>query len=488
MMPPIDRRRFGDLLGATAIAAYLLIALGTAVSTTGSGSSCTTWPSCSSDWTIGPMTGDALLFWGHRAAALAAGLLVVATALAAWRLDVDRRAKAGIAVAVVLFPVQVALGAALVLGASTLVGVAHLVFAMAIFGGLLGALAVTLENRALEREQGETDLTEPIASDPTLTSAPAGDPADGPEAEPSTEVRIEDLGTIERLRRTAGAYLTLTKPKLMWLLCLVALAGVGLATVTGESVAVSTVAATLLGGVLAIGASGTFNHVLERDRDRKMDRTNDRPLVHDLVPVRNAVAFAICLVAASIAVMLTWVNALAAGLTLAAIAYYSVLYTAVLKPNTAWNTVLGGGAGALPALIGWAAVTGSVGLPAVVLAAVIFWWTPAHFYSLAIAYREDYARGGFPMFPVVEGVLTARRHVLLFLGATLLSASLLGWLAGLGWLYTVTSVALGAVFLRSVVRQYRESTDDAALRSFYVSNYYLGAILVAIVLETIVVA
>ncbi|EMA27335.1 heme o synthase [Halobiforma nitratireducens] len=487
MIPTIDRRRFGDLLGATAIAAYLLIALGTAVSTTGSGSSCTTWPSCSTDWTIGPMTGEALLFWSHRAAALLAGVLVVSTALAAWRLDVDWRVKAGVAVALVLFPVQVALGAMLVVGGSTLVSVAHLLFAMVIFGGLLGALIVALENRALE-DAGERadEFTEPIDPDPSLEP----DDSDEPVAtEPTADrVQVEDLEPLERLRRTAGAYLTLTKPKLVWLLCLVALAGIGLATVTGESVAVSTVLATLLGGTLAIGASGTFNHVLERDRDRQMDRTNDRPLVHDLVPVRNAVAFGSFLVAASMTVMLTWVNALAAVLTLAAIAYYVVLYTAVLKPNTSWNTVLGGGAGALPALIGWAAVTGSVGLPALVLAAVIFWWTPAHFYSLAIAYREDYANGGFPMFPVVEGVLTARRHVLLFLGATLLSASLLGWLAGLGWLYTLTSVALGGVFLRSVVRQYREPTDDAALRSFYVSNYYLGAILVAIVLETVVVA
>ena len=211
-------------------------------------------------------------------------------------------------------------------------------------------------------------------------------------------------------------------------------------------------------------------------------------MVHDLVPVRNAIVFGFALTLAATLVMLTWVTLLATLLTLVAVAYYVVLYTILLKPNTAWNTVLGGGAGALPALIGWVAVTGDVGLPALVLAAVIFLWTPAHFYSLAIAYREDYARGGFPMFPVAHGVLAARRHVMLYLGATLLAASLLGWLAGLGWLYAVTSVALGAVFLGSVVRQYRTESDDAALRSFYVSNYYLGAILVAIVLETLVIA
>ncbi|THE66564.1 protoheme IX farnesyltransferase [Salinadaptatus halalkaliphilus] len=482
-----DRRRFSTLLVGTAIAAYVLIALGTATSTTASASTCTTWPSCSTGWTVGPLTSGDLLFWGHRAVALVTGLLLAAAAVGAWRLAVDRRIAIPLWLAVALYPVQVAFGAAIVVAGSTRASVAHLALAMVIFASLLVALVVTLEEDAAA---DESRATHPAVRDGGVDLNGGDKPNAASEPASATTDSSPTLATggFARLRQVAGAYLTLTKPKLMWLLCLVAVAGMGLATLTGESVELGVVVATLVGGVLAIGASGTFNHVYERDRDRKMDRTSDRPLVHDLVPVRNAVAFGAALAVGSVAIVAAWVNLLAAALTFAAILYYVVLYTIVLKPNTAWNTVLGGGAGALPALIGWVAVTGSVGLPALVLAGVIFLWTPAHFYSLAIAYRDDYARGGFPMFPVARGVLAARRHVMLYLGATLLAASLLGWVAGLGWLYALTSIALGAVFLRSVVRQYRTESDDAALRSFYVSNYYLGAILVAIVLETFLFA
>ncbi|WP_265111547.1 heme o synthase [Halosolutus halophilus] len=487
MIDALNRRRFADLLAGTTIAAYVLVALGTAVSTTDGAATCTTWPACSTDPTLGSLSGDRLLFWGHRAAALVTGLLVAASGLATRRVDVDRRVAGLVGSAVVLFPVQVVLGAAIVVGGPAVANRLHLALAMVIFASLLVALVVTLEDSARgastgsrSPEQGGSRTPE-RATTGSETSADAGT-GDGPIA---TD-RPSD--GIARLRRTVGAYLTLTKPKLMWLLCLVALAGMGLATLTGAALDPTTAVATLAGGVLAIGASGTFNHVYERDRDRRMNRTADRPLVHDRVPARNALAFGVALVVASMTVLVWWVNALAAVLTLAAIGYYAVLYTVVLKPNTAWNTVLGGGAGALPALIGWAAVTGSVGAPAIALAGVIFLWTPAHFYSLAIAFRDDYARGGFPMYPVVEGVLAARRHVAFYLGATLLATSVLGWLAGLGWVYATTSVALGAVFLRSVIRQYRVPTDEVALRSFYASNYYLGAILLAIVLETLVIA
>ncbi|WP_254763946.1 heme o synthase [Natrinema marinum] len=471
-----DRRRFADLLATTTIAAYVLVALGTAVATTDGAATCTTWPNCASDSTLGSLAGDALLFWGHRAAALLTGLLVVASGLAVRRVDVGRRVAGLVGLALVLFPVQVVLGAALVVGGPAAVNGLHLVLAMVIFASLLVALVRTLEVDARD-ESMQLDVLE--------TADPVPDAGDRADTVATTE---RPSGPISRLKQTAGAYLTLTKPRLMWLLCLVAVAGMGLATLTGAALEPVTVVATLSGGVLAIGASGTFNHVYERDRDRRMNRTSDRPLVHDLVPARNALAFGVGLTLASMAVLVVWVNPLSAALTLVAIAYYAALYTIVLKPNTAWNTVLGGGAGALPAVIGWAAVTDGIGLPAIALAAVIFLWTPAHFYSLAIAYRDDYARGGFPMFPVVEGVLAARRHVAFYLGATLLAASVLGWLAGLGPVYAVTSIALGAVFLRSVIRQYRRPTDEVALRSFYVSNYYLGAILLAIVLETLVIA
>jgi protoheme IX farnesyltransferase len=272
------------------------------------------------------------------------------------------------------------------------------------------------------------------------------------------------------------------KPRLMWLLCLVASAGMALAA--GPALTVRTVVLTLGGGVLAIGASGTFNHVLERDTDKRMSRTNDRPVATHQVPARNAFAFGVALAALSVAIFLLF-NPLAAALGLAAILFYSVIYTLVLKPNTVQNTVIGGAAGALPALIGWAAVTGTIGLPGLALAGVVFVWTPAHFYNLALAYKDDYARGGFPMMPVVRGEATTRKHILLWLGATLLAAAALTALTDLGWLYATTTIVLGGVFLWTVIRLHGERTEAAAFRAFHASNAYLGALLLAVVVDAL---
>jgi protoheme IX farnesyltransferase len=216
-----------------------------------------------------------------------------------------------------------------------------------------------------------------------------------------------------------------------------------------------------------------------------MKRTNDRPLATELVPVRNAVAFGLLLTAASLVAFLQ-VNALAAALGFVAIVFYSVIYTLVLKPNTVQNTVIGGAAGALPALIGWAAVTGDVGLPGVVLAGVIFLWTPAHFYNLALAYKDDYERGGFPMMPVVRGETVTRKHILWYLAATLVAAGALAAVTGLGAVYAATTVLFGAAFLYTVVRLHRERTERAAFRAFHASNAYLGALLLAVVIDSLV--
>jgi protoheme IX farnesyltransferase len=181
------------------------------------------------------------------------------------------------------------------------------------------------------------------------------------------------------------------------------------------------------------------------------------------------------------------VNPLAAALGFVAILFYSVVYTLVLKPNTVQNTVIGGAAGALPALIGWAAVTGRIDVAGLALAGLIFVWTPSHFYNLALAYREDYERGGFPMMPVVRGETATRKHILLWLGSTLAAASALIWLTDLGWLTAATTTLLGAVFLWAVIRLHREQTESAAFRAFHASNAYLGLVLIAIVVDALAV-
>jgi protoheme IX farnesyltransferase len=462
-----ESRTFSGLLAASAVGVYLLVIAGGTATITDAAAACSTWPLCQGSLSL---TDPGLLVaWGHRLTAAVVGVLVLATAVVGLRSATRGRVKAMVLLGLVLYPVQVALGAFVATsGAAGQLPGAHLGAGMALFVALVLALAWHLE-----AETGSDDET--TVADPQLAPEPT-DTAD--ESEP------QDLTARDRLVGTAFAYFRLMKPRLMWLLCLVAAAGMALGA--GQSLTVRTVLLTLGGGVLSIGASGTFNHVLERDIDKRMDRTSDRPVATHQIPVRNALAFGLALAAAAMA--LFWqVNALVAALGLTAILFYSVIYTLVLKPNTVQNTVLGGAAGALPALIGWAAVEGSIGLPGLVLAGVIFLWTPAHFYNLALAYRDDYEQGGFPMMPVVRGETETRKHIVYYLGATLVASGVLGGLTALGPVYAVTSVVLGTVFLWAVVRLHREQTEAAAFRAFHASNAYLGAVLIAIVVDTLAI-
>jgi len=475
-------RSLPALLATTAMGVYVLVVGGATAAIAEAVRACPTWPTCN-----GPVLGDPALAvaWGHRVTAALVGVLVVVTAVVAvrHRATVHRRTLGAVALALALFPVQVALGAVVVVrGPTDLTAGAHLAVGMAILSALALALAWTLELEADEADEGgSVSLDEPTTA-PGADVTPGAD-ASGVDRGPA-RAPMSDLPPAARAKTTAFAYFRLTKPRLMWLLSLVAAAAMALAA--GPALAVETVVLTLGGGVLAIGASGTFNHVLERDRDRRMNRTSDRPTATDRIPVHHAVAFGLALAVASLVVFVQ-VNRLAAALGLVAIVFYSVVYTLVLKPNTVQNTVIGGFAGALPALIGWAAVTGRVGLPALVLAGVIFLWTPAHFYNLALAYKEDYARAGFPMMPVVRGEVTTRKHILLYLAATLLASIALTALTDLGVVYAATTSGVGAVFLWAVVRLHRERDERAAFRAFHASNAYLGALLLAIVVDALAV-
>ena len=372
----------------------------------------------------------------------------------------------------------VAIGAVVVTSGPTAIPTgAHLVVGMVLFTALVAALAWELEPETPDAPD-EGWAVEPGVDDAD-ESRPSGDEA---VTEPTTAPA--DLPLRTRVTATVSAYFRLTKPRLMWLLCLVAAAGMALASTGAPELTVRTVVLTLGGGVLAIGASGTFNHVLEREKDKKMDRTSDRPIATHQIPVRRAVAFGLTLAASSL-VVFAQLNLLAAALGLSAILFYSVVYTLVLKPNTVQNTVIGGLAGALPALIGWAAVTGEFGLPGAALAGVIFLWTPAHFYNLALAYKDDYAKGGFPMMPVVRGEAVTRKHILYYLAATLVAAVALAELTALGWVYAATTCVFGGVFLWAVLRLHRERTESAAFRAFHASNAYLGTLLIAIVVDAL---
>ncbi|WP_373189439.1 heme o synthase [Halolamina sp.] len=459
-------RQFTGLLAATAMGVYLLVAVGATTAITDAAAACQAWPACGNGFEL-PTSADGWFALGHRLAAAVVGLLLVAATVEAFRRDESTRVKGSLAAALVLYPLQVAVGAVVATtAATTSVSGLHLGVGVAIFSGVLAALAWTLEAATGEDDEPTDPLTDEL---PPLEDAPTS--------------KLPEPGW-PRAKAKLAAYARLTKPRLMWLLCLVASAAMALAG--GSGLTVSVLARTLAGGALAIGASGTFNHVLERDVDRRMQRTSDRPLAVDLVPVRNAIAFGLTLAAISIALFAS-INLLVAVLGLVAILFYSVVYTLLLKPNTVQNTVIGGAAGALPALIGWAAVTGEVGWGGLGLATVVFLWTPAHFYNLALAYKDDYEAGGFPMMPVVRGETTTRRHIIWYLGATLAAAAALATAARLDWLFVLTGVLLGGVFLWAVVRLHYERTESAAFRAFHASNAYLGGILLAIVVDALAI-
>ena len=247
--------------------------------------------------------------------------------------------------------------------------------------------------------------------------------------------------------------------------------------------------ATLIGGTLAAGAANAFNQVMEQDLDVAMGRTSKRPLVVGAISTRLALSFAGLLALISLAIFWVFTNPLATVLTLIAIAFYVGIYTAVLKRRTPQNIVWGGIAGCMPVLIGWAAVTSSLSLSAFLLFLVIFFWTPPHFWALAIKYKEDYSRANVPMLPVVAAERIVTRQMLAHAVAMIASSIALGVVAALPMWYFVIALLLGIYFLYLVQRL---RTDDMQVRNrvaekiFHGSISYLSVISLAIVLAVLV--
>ncbi|TDC49353.1 protoheme IX farnesyltransferase [Jiangella ureilytica] len=252
------------------------------------------------------------------------------------------------------------------------------------------------------------------------------------------------------------------------------------------------VVATLVAGTLAGGSAHAFNQVLERDIDAVMHRTRRRPLARAVVGPYPAFAFASVLLAASVAIMLVWVNALAAALTIAANLFYVLVYTMLLKRRTSQNIVWGGVAGCVPTLIGWAAVTGSLDWPPVLLFLVVFFWTPPHYWPLAMRYRDDYARAGVPMLPVVASPRVVALQILLYSWAMVATTFVLWPVAGLGWIFGLACVLAGAWFMAEAHRLYgraRRMPDGAgltAMRLFHGSITYLTVVFAAVMADVLI--
>ncbi len=285
------------------------------------------------------------------------------------------------------------------------------------------------------------------------------------------------------LRRTVTDYVALTKPRVISLLLVTTVCAM---FVANPSVSFVTILLTMLGGYLAAGGAGAINHSLEQEIDGCMSRTSKRPLPSGRVSRRQALTFGISLGAISFALFALTVNLLAACLAMMGLLGYVFVYTMWLKPRTSRNIVIGGAAGAMPPLVGWAAVTGSLALDAFIMFAIVFYWTPPHFWALALLMKDDYARAGIPMMPVVDGESETRRQILLY-GWLLLAISLVPLAIGmLGLVYAVSATILGGLFVWSCLRLYRRGDRPSASILFHYSLLYLALLFVAMAADSVI--
>jgi protoheme IX farnesyltransferase len=279
----------------------------------------------------------------------------------------------------------------------------------------------------------------------------------------------------------AADYVRLTKPRIISLL-LVTTAGAMFVAASGVPDGWLLVW-TLVGGYLAAGGANAINHYVDRDIDGRMARTTTRPVVAGRVAPARALTFGIGLGALSAVVLGTMANWLAAALALLGLALYVGVYTLWLKRTTVHNIVIGGSAGAVPPLVGWAAVTGDLGLSAWLLFAIVFYWTPPHFWALALMLKRDYAAAGVPMLPVVRGEAETKRQILLW-SVVMVAVSLLPVASGAaGWLYLGAALALGGVFLALAALLAREEGIVWAKATFHYSLLYLALIFLALVVD-----
>ncbi len=287
-----------------------------------------------------------------------------------------------------------------------------------------------------------------------------------------------------RLLSNWKEYLSLTKPRVAVLLLLTALVAMFLAP--GEGPSLSRIFLTMLGGYLAAGGAGAVNCYLDRDLDAQMERTCHRALPSGRLAPSDALILGLLMGLLSILILWFGTHPLAAILTFFAFLHYVLVYTLWLKRRSTQNVVIGGLAGAIPPLVGWAAVTGTLSPAALILAAIVYCWTPAHFWALALMRREEYRRIGVPMLPVVRGVKATRRRIFAYTALTVLLTAFPVITGTVGLLYAIGAGGLGALFLGLALRM-RHAAEGPAVRQFYFFTLvYLGALFLAMWIDQII--
>ena len=285
------------------------------------------------------------------------------------------------------------------------------------------------------------------------------------------------------LRARVAGYVALTKPRIIELLLVTTVPTMFVAEQGVPSVWL--MVATVLGGILAAGGANAINMVVDRDIDALMERTRNRPLVTGVMSARNALVFSIVLEVVAFAWLFTFVNLLSALLAVSATLFYVFVYTCWLKRTSTQNIVIGGVAGAAPVLIGWSAVTNSLDWAPVVLFLVIFYWTPPHFWALAIRYRDDYANAEVPMLPVVAGLETTARRIILYTVVLVALTVVFAPVAGMGAIYLASALILGAVFGAFALAVRRDPSERTAMRLFTFSITYVTLLFGAIAVDVV---
>ncbi len=456
-------QRFTLLAAFAAVATYALLLFGSNVTATDAALIFPDWPLMGGTF-FPPLTDVTTAHVLHRWVAVIVGFIVLAVAIAAWRTQRQHRPIVILAwLAAILYPIQAIIGGLQVLtNLSGWTQTLHLALGAFIWG-TLAALAIV---------SYYTARTTPVA-------VPGGAGA-GREAEAGAPATTGD---------TIRAYIALTKPRIIELLLVTTVPAMVLAA--RGLPRLELVIWTLIGGSLAAGSANAINCYLDRDIDELMTRTRRRPLpAHEVEPER-AVVFGIVLGVISFVVLAYFVNLISAFLALLAIAFYVVIYTMVMKRTTPQNIVIGGAAGALPPVIGWAAVTGDVGVPALLLFALVFYWTPPHFWALSLRIAKDYAAAGVPMLPVVRGIPETTRQIGLYTILLVAISLVLFAVAHMGLIYLGAAVSLGIIFLWQAYRLWREGAGEGstarAISLYKYSITYLTLLFLAVAVDALIV-
>ncbi len=473
----LPQSRIAWLALGTLLWTYIALFTGSAVVGAGADVACPSWPQCAPTHLL-PITYEEWINFTHRLAVGLSDVLLLLLGIAIWRTRRhDRRLMRTVHVLALLYVSQVFLGAFTVwLGAPEALKGAHLALAAATWAVLVLMVAFIVDKRWIG-DEGRRTKDEGQASDQDFISVPQI-------PEPTLRPR-QAIHPFAWVDPRIQAYFGLIKPRVIPLLLVPTVAAMLMAAVQRptDRPLLLLIVLTMLGGTLAAGGAHAINQWWERDIDARMKRTKRRAVVTGQIAPPRALLFGIGLSALSFGLLWLTVNLVAALLAIAGNLFYVFVYTMWLKRSSVQNIVIGGAAGAVPPMVGWAAVTGRVDLPALLFFAIIFFWTPAHFWALSLVRQEDYRAAGIPMLPVVRGEAYTRKSILLYALLLVVVSLLPVATQSLSWLYLAAAVGLGTLFVVRALQLARKATTARAWGLFKFSNVYLALLYLAMVLD-----